>query len=185
MNDEGEGRSSKPSCGPSAEFPTASVRSGQRLPLPGAVVVLLLLLSIGSGDGRARGKQKLKGRTFKYAAGTENVPKGSTCSLELASESLTFKCFQSVVAVPYSSIKLMQYRSDVSQEVRRLKLKWHVMPARRRGKRNRYFTIEYGEGGQTQVIVFEVLPEVMQPYLAAIDLKAGKRVEVQGYENYE
>jgi hypothetical protein len=33
-------------------------------------------------------------------------------------------------------------------------------------------------------MVLEVRPVAMRPYLAEIDLKAGKRVEVEGYEEY-
>ena len=152
------------------------------------VATLLLLLNVAAlGSARRHGDngEPPEKTQFKYAGGTEGLPQGCTGNLELASEALTFKCSYYVVAVPYPSIKLMQYRPDVSKEVRKLKLKWKVTLPGGRGKRNRYFTVKYAEGGATHVVVFKVLPEVMRPYLAAIDLKAGKRVEVKGYEDYE
>ena len=154
-----------------------------------ATLALIFLFTLMGGVSSAyqwgHRSQRPKETQFKYAGGTENIPQGCTGALELASESLTFKCFQYVVAIPYASIGLMQYRPDVSKEVRKLKLKWKGRPQGGGGKRNRYFTVQYNEGGTRHVIVLEVLPEVMRPYLAAIDLKAGKRVEVKGYEDYE
>ncbi len=82
----------------------------------------------------------------------------------------------------------MQYRSDVSTKVRRLKVRWKVQPNYQfkflYGKRNRFFSVVYRLGGATHVVVLQVSPEAMRPYLAEIDLKAEKRVEVQGYEDY-
>ena len=153
-----------------------------------AVVALLFLLNVAAlgAAGRHGDNGEAPEKTqFKYAGGTEDLPQGCTGNLELASEALTFKCHQYVVAVPYASIDVMQYRPDDSKAVRKLKLKWKVTPPGGGGKRNRYFTVKYAEGGATHVVVFKVLPEVMRPYLAAIDLKAGKRVEVKGYEDYE
>ncbi len=137
------------------------------------------------GYGRSHSQEKPKDAQFKYAGGTEHIPEACAGRLELGQEALTFKCFQYALAIPYSSINLMQYRPDVSKEVRKLKLKWKVRPAGGGGKHNRYFTVRYTGGGTTHVVVLEVLPEAMRPYLAEIDLKVGRRVEVKGYEDYE
>ena len=168
--------------GPGSQFRTSIFSFRCHLPVvEGVVAALFLLLNVTAAYNREGSKET----QFKYAAGTEDLPHGCTGNLELASETLTFKCHQYVVAVPYASINLMQYRPDVSKAVRKLQLRWKVTPPGGGGKRNRYFTVKYAEGGATHVVVFKVLPEVMRPYLAAIDLKAGKRVEVKGYEDYE
>jgi hypothetical protein len=159
---------------------------GRRTAVVAALLFFLLnVTALGSARRHGDKGEPPEKTQFKYAGGTEDLPQGCTGGLELASEGLTFKCHQYVVAVPYASIDLMQYRPDVSKEIRKLNLKWKVTPPGGRGNRNRYFTVKYAEGGATHVVVFKVLPEVMRPYLAAIDLKAGKRVEVKGYEDYE
>lgn len=121
---------------------------------------------------------------FKYAGGTETIREGCTGNVELTSETLTFRCPDGSLTAPYASISLLQYRNNVSRQVRKMKLHWKVRPAGGGGKRNRYFTIVYEEGGTNHAIVLEVTPQKMQPYLAEIDLKAGKRVEVQSHDEY-
>jgi hypothetical protein len=87
--------------------------------------------------------------------------------------------------MPFSSITLMQFRPDVSRRVRKLKLKWTTYPnILIAGKQNRYFTIVSKKQGVTQVVVLRVDPLSMRPYLAEIELKSGKRVEVMPYEDY-
>ena len=153
----------------------------------GVFLTMALLAGIAWSPayGRSHSQEKPKEAQFKYAGGTEDLPAGCGGRLELTGETLTFNCFQYSVAVPYSSINLMQYRPDVSKPIWKLKLKWKVRPEAGGGKRNRYFTVRYTQGGATHVIVLEVLPEAMRPYLAEIDLKAGRRVEVKGYEHYD
>ena len=177
---------------------SATLRSNQQacraslglstLTLATAVLLSVALLASGLSSpayGRSHSQEKPKDAEFKYAGGTENIPEGCGGRLELSQEALTFKCFQYTLAIPYSSISLMQYRPNVSKEVRKLKLKWKVRPTGGGGKHNRYFTIRYTQGGTTHVVVLDVLPDAMRPYLAEIDLKVGRRVEVKGYESYD
>ena len=82
----------------------------------------------------------------------------------------------------------MQYRPDISRKVRRSKVQWKVMPPYGGGARNRYFAVIFDEDDAKRpkhAIVLAVSPLAMRPYLAEIDLKSGKRVEVKGYEEYE
>lgn len=125
---------------------------------------------------------------FKYAAGTESLSQGCEGNLEIGSEGLTFKCVSGSISAPYASISLMQYRSDVSRKVRRMKVKWTVrpeyVPPLFGGKRNRFFTVVFRAGDATRVVILRVQPGAMRPYLAEIDLRAEKRVEVESYEEY-
>lgn len=70
-----------------------------------------------------------------------------------------------------------------------MKIKWQVRPPSAMpllgSKKNRYFVIVYGAHGAPAGLVLEVPPLTMRPYLAEIDLKAGKRVEVKEYEEYD
>jgi len=87
--------------------------------------------------------------------------------------------------VPYDAIEIMQYRADVTRHVRRLKVQWRVTPPIGGGNKNRYFTLVYRTSGATHALVLEVPVEQMRPYLAEIDLKVGRRVDVQRHEDYE
>lgn len=147
---------------------------------------LLVMLVVAAGV--AAGRQEAPKPQFKYAAGTENLSDGCEGNLELTSEALTFKCLEGEVTAPYSSISLMQYRSNVSKKVRRLKVQWKIRPDYPTpilgGRRNRYFSVVYRLDGATHVLILQVPPQAMRPYLAEIDLKAEKRVEVESYEDY-
>lgn len=145
------------------------------------LVLAIMLLPLVTVDGNGKKREELY---FKYAGGTEQIQRGCEANLELSSEALTFRCASGSISAPYSSISLMQYRSDISRQVLKMNLGWKVKPTVKRGKRNRYFTVLYHEGGSARAIVLDVTPQVMQPYLAEIDLKAGKRVEVQAHEEY-
>jgi hypothetical protein len=138
--------------------------------------------------GTLAAREELPRPQFKYAAGTESLSQGCEGNLELNSQGMTFKCPGGSVSAPYSSISLMQYRSDVSNKVRKMKVKWTVRPdfvaPLLGGKRNRFFTVVFRAGGTTRVLVLRVPPGAMRPYLAEIDLKAEKRVEVESYEEY-
>jgi hypothetical protein len=135
----------------------------------------------------AAGKEPLPPQ-FKYVAGTEKLYEGCPGNLELDAEGLTFKCPAGAVAVPYNSITLMQYRSDLSKKVRKTKVRWKVRLNYTApifgGHRNRFFAIVYAVSSATHIMVLEVQPAAMRPYLAEIDLKAGRRIEVEGYEEY-
>lgn len=125
---------------------------------------------------------------FKYAAGTESLSEGCEGNLEIGTEGLTFKCLGGSVSAPYASISLMQYRPDVSRKVRRMKVKWTVrpdyVPPIFGSKRNRFFTMVFRTEGATRVVILRVQPEAMRPYLAEIDLRAQRRVEVESFEEY-
>lgn len=158
-------------------------RPGRGLKLGIAIAPLLVLVHW------AFGTEKPEPLLFKYAGGTENLFEGCAGNLEVLPAVLTFKCEAGSVSVPYSSISLMQYRPDVSKKVWKMKPKWKVKPAYvvpvLGGKRNRFFTVLFSADGARRAVVLEVLPGVMRPYLAEIDLKSGKRVEVLGYEKYD
>lgn len=148
--------------------------------------VMLVLLGVGSF---AFSSNKHAATPFKYEAGTEKIPKSCQGLVEVGASALSFKCTGGSVSVPYSSIKLMQYRSDISMKIRKMKIKWEVT----RGlslpivgnHRNWYFAVVFEEGGETRAIVLGVPPQTMRPYLAEIDVKAGQRVEVEETEEYD
>lgn len=139
--------------------------------------------------GLAVGREKAHNPPFKYVGGTENVPENCEGNLELSSTSLTFKCQTGSATVPYEAVRLMQYRPNVSRKVWKMKIKWkvrpHVVIPIVGGNRNRYFTIIFEEQGATRAIVVDVRPDALRPYLAEIDLKSGKQVEVMSFEEYD
>lgn len=143
-----------------------------------SAVVLLALVAV---DGKEKKPEEPR---FKYVGGTELIQQGCKGNLELTSEALTFRCSGGSIRAPYSSISLMEYRSGLSRQVQKMKIRWNVKPATKHSKRNRYFTVLYSDGGSARAIVLDVTPEAMRPYLAEIDLKAGKRVEVESHEEY-
>ena len=125
---------------------------------------------------------------FSYAGGTEALPENCGGQLEVSQDQLVFRCAPRSIAIPLASITLMQYRPDVSQRVRKLKLQWKVEVRPVEGSnpknKNRYFTIIYAEKGTPHAVVLEVEPLDMRPYLAEIEMKSGRRVQVMGYEPY-
>ena len=148
----------------------------------------LALAALLLGANSLGSEEKPREPQFKYAGGTESLRSGCMGNLELTAEGLTFNCPGGAINAPFSSIRLMEYRSDVSRKVWRMKLKWKVRPTYEfpllGGNKNRFFTVVFRRGGATRAIVLQVSPEAMRPYLAEIDLKAGRRVDVQGYEDY-
>ena len=149
--------------------------------------VLFLVVSIGIASLSFARKQTAA--PFKYSGGSENLPAGCKGLVEVGLAVLTFKCPDGSVSVPYASIVLMQYRPDISRKILKMKIKWKVRPPVVApimvGKKNRYFAIAYQDQGETRRVVLEVPPETMRPYLAEIDVKAGKRIEVKEYEDYD
>ncbi len=137
----------------------------------------------------APSREKSAESQFKYAGGTEKLPEACEGKLEVTEAMLIFKCPAGFINIPYYSIRLMQYRPDVSGKVWKMKLKWKVRPSAvspmMGGKRNRYFTVLYDERGEARAMVLDVPPGTMRPYLAEIDLKSGKRVEVKAFEEYD
>ena len=149
----------------------------------GPMVWLVLVAALLAAQGAA-GREKPKELPFEYVGGTLGPAQYYKGALETSPTDLTFRSEVGAVTVPYSSITLMQYRTDISRRVRKMKLHWKLAPPRGGGSENRYFTIIYNDSGGRQGLVLEVSPGAMRPYLAEIDLQAGRRVEVQSHEDY-
>lgn len=151
----------------------------------GAAWVLVALL-LAAGPLSAREKRSRP--PFKYAAGTENLQEGCEGNLELGPEQMSFRCQRGAVTVPYASIIRMEYRTDISSTVSKLRVNWKVSPTYWKpffgGKQRRFFALVYRVDETTHVLVLRVRPERMRPYLAEIDLKAEKHVEVENLEEY-
>jgi len=145
---------------------------------------ILVLTALPLAGGVVRGREP-KEPVFKYAGGTEDIASDCHGRVQLSAEALSFRCAQRTVEVPYATIVLMQYRPDVAPKVRGMNLNWKVNPPHGGAKKNRYFSLIYNQNASPHVIVLEAPPDIMRPYLAEIDLKSGKRVEVRGYEKYE
>ncbi|MGH9377385.1 MAG: hypothetical protein ACRD1I_01175 [Terriglobia bacterium] len=122
---------------------------------------------------------------FYYAGGTETISAGCGGQLELTHVSMTFKCPEGSVTIPYSSITLMQYRPKLSSQVRKLKLDWKARPEGTSAKKNLLFTVLYKQGSTTQAMVLKVHPDNMRPYLAAIELNTRMRIQVWDYRGYD
>jgi len=157
-------------------------RAGTGVGLRWTLVALLLMAAA------AYGREKPSEPEFKYAAGTENLYEGCEGNLEVDATGMTFRCRAGSVNVPFASIARMEYRQDVSRKVLKTKLRWKIKPAYQApllgGRQNRFFTVVFTADGRPHAMVLRVAPEAMRPYLAEIDLRAGRRVEVQGYEDY-
>jgi len=144
-------------------------------------LIFALLIPSGAAWGTEQGKEAV----FQYAGGTEKIEIDCAGKLEVSTEGLAFKCPGAAVDMPFATISLMQFRPDISPQVRNLKLKWKTYPSILiPGKQNRFFTVVYKKQGMTHVMVLRVDPLSMRPYLAEIELKSGKRVEVMPYEDY-
>jgi len=145
---------------------------------------LAILLAVGALAAR---EEPLRPQ-FKYAAGTEDLPEDCEGSLELSQEGMGFRHLGGVVSIPFASITRMEYRSDISPKISRLKVKWTIRPARSiplfRTREHRFFAVAYRVDNAHHVLVLRVRPGVMRPYLAEIDLKANRRVEVEHLEEY-
>jgi len=148
----------------------------------GSVLVAWVAAAV---PAEARRKPQQLPPPFEYAGGTEAVPPSCAGNLEVSSDALIFKCPQRTVSMPFAAISLMQYRSDVSYRVSKLGVHWKAFPAKQGGKQNRFLTIVYTHPAATHVVILQVAPQSMRPYLAEIELKSGKRVEVEGYEYYQ
>ena len=154
-----------------------------------AVNWILVALVVVGAAGFASAARKHTHPPFKYEGGTENLPRSCEGIVQIGASALTFKCSGGSVSVPYESIKLMQYRTDVSKKIREMNIQWVVTPGSPipfvSGHKNKYFAVVYEMRGATRAIILGVPPDKMRPYLAEIDLKAGKRVEVEENEEYE
>lgn len=144
-------------------------------------IVFVLLIPRGAATGTEQAKEAV----FQYAGGTEKIEIDCAGKLEVSDSGLIFKCPGASVDMPFSMISMMQFRPDISPQVRNLKLKRMTLPSILvAGKQNRFFTVVCKKQGVTHVMVLRVDPLSMRPYLAEIELKSGKRVEVMPYEDF-
>ncbi len=97
---------------------------------------------------------------------------------------MVFRCPEGSITIPYHSILVMQYRAEVSPQVRRMGLAWRFAPRGHGGNHNRYFTVVYRTARAQRAMILAVSPKAMRPYLAEIDLKVGRRVQVETHEHY-
>jgi len=150
--------------------------------------VVLLALACTAGmvfNAVSSAREHAAKPAFRYIGGTLAMPDHCEGNLELGTEVMTFECTNASVRIPYSAIRFMQYRTNISRKVRRMKPHWKVSPqtsmALFGGKGNRYFTIVYQEKDEDPLdaLVLQVSSEDMRPYLAEIDLRAGQRVDVE------
>lgn len=118
---------------------------------------------------------------FKYVGGTQQPKERCEGQMALTQTALIFECPAGRVAAPYKSIILMEYRSRLSRQVRRMKLDWTLKPPRGGGGHNRFFTVVFRADNRKQAIVLKVSPETMRPFLAELDLRVGQRVDVERY----
>jgi len=132
-------------------------------------------------------KQETHAPQFTYAGGTEDVAEGCVGVLQLTSSSMAYKCDQRTLIVPYDGIDVMEYRQNVSPQVWKMNPNWKVKPPEYhlKGKGNHYFTLVYRDSGATHILVLDVPVDQMNPYLAEIELKTDRRVDVQRHEDYQ
>jgi hypothetical protein len=154
-------------------------------------VLLLAACALGLfAAGISSAREHAAKPAFKYVGGTIAFPESCEGNLEMNTSDMVFECHEASVRIPYSSIRFMQYRTNISRKVRRMKPHWKVDPQTTSplfgAKSNRYFTIVYKEKEERPLdtLVLEVAPDAMRPYLAEIDLRAGQRVEVEILDNY-
>lgn len=144
-----------------------------------AILAVFAVLVLQTGLGAAQHDESSR---FKYVGGTEDVRYGCVGTLQIGEDSLIFKCESSEAKVPYRQIETMEYRANVTRRIRKMKVKWTAFPPDRSGgSKNIYFILVYRI---THVLILQVPEDQMRPYLAEIDLKMGRRVEVQSHENY-
>lgn len=116
---------------------------------------------------------------FLYVGGTALLPEGCQGKLELLKTAMVFECKQGQITVPYKSIMLMRYSSKVERRIRKMKLHWAVRPTTEGSKHNLFFTVVFSGNDGTQAMVLRVMPDIMRPYLAEIELQTGHRVDVE------
>ena len=155
-------------------------RMNRRMAVSAGLLTALLLL-ISSSYGKH--KKTVKEPPFLYQAGTENIEKGCGGKLEVLKEGFAFHCPDGSFAISYAGITLMQYRPDLSDEVRAMKIPWAYAPALARVRSNKYFTIVSNEQGKLRAVVLRVDEKNMRPYFAEIELQSGK--SVQEYRSFD
>ena len=145
-----------------------------------AAAALLVLTSWAYGKKKSEDEPP-----FTYLAGTENLERGCGGKLEVHTDGLAFTCPAGSVTLPFSGITLMQYRPDLSQTVVDMKIPWKVPPQLSRQRENKYFTVVANDQGKIRAVILRVDSKSMIPYLAEIDLKSGKSVQVwRSYDEF-
>ena len=131
--------------------------------------------------------QETQAPQFTYAGGTEDVAEGCVGVLQLTSNSMAYKCGGRTLMIPYKDIDVMEYRQNVSPSVWKMNPNWKVKPPEYhiKGKGNHFFTLVYRDSGATHILVLDVPVDQMNPYLAEIELKTDRRVDVQRHEDYQ
>ena len=144
-----------------------------------------LPLAAGLAYAGAQAKSQAGALPFEYAGGTEKIEQDSPGILEVTTEGLIFHSTNGNITLPFSTITIMEYRPNLSRQVRDLKVKWSVTPDPGGHSKNRYFTIVCKDKDTTRVVVLNVDPRSLRPYLAEIELKSGKRVDVYEHVDYQ
>jgi len=159
-----------------------------RLLIAAAATVMLFTSSAAPSIFHKRKHNKVQSREphFSYAGGTADIPGSCSGVLQLTSLAMEYKCAGRTVSVPYHEISVMQYRSDISRDIWKMEVAWKLKPPEyAHGKVNRYFTLVYESNGAKQVLVLDVPPDEMRPYLAEVELKTNQRVDVERHDDYE
>jgi hypothetical protein len=145
----------------------------------------ILILAVLAFPTSIIADQRDEASRFKYVGGTESVQFNCVGTLQITEDALNYRCESAEVRVPYRDIDTMQYRADVTHRIRKMRVRWTAYPPDRSGgSKNIYFILVYRPSGVTHVLILQVPEDQMRPYLAEIDLKMGRRVEVQSHENY-
>jgi hypothetical protein len=144
---------------------------------------LLMALFMLAGSSYAKHKPSVEEPPFEYQAGTANIAKGCGGKLEVLKEGFAFHCPGGDLNIPYSTITLMQYRPDLSNEVMAMKIPWAYPPVLAKVNKNKYFTIVSNDQGKLSAVILRVDEKNMRPYFAEIELQSGK--SVQEYRSYD
>lgn len=128
----------------------------------------------------ARGQSDGMG-VFMYMFGTEHIPQGCGGQLKVTETHLLYQCEQLSVTIPYHAITQMEFRPQVSKQIRKMKLAWVTKPTSIRSKHAGFFSVLYSQKGRTHVIIMKVSEDTLRPYMAEIDLKTGRSIESGGY----
>jgi len=154
-------------------------RTTKRLSISACLMMALFLL-VCSVYGKHK---KADDPPFIYMAGTENINKGCGGKLEVLKEVFTFRCSGGTINLPYSTITLMQYRPNLSDEVSAMKIPWTKKPQLPRVRGNKFFTVVCNDQGKSRAMVLRVDENNMRPYFAEIELQSGK--SVQEFRNFD
>jgi hypothetical protein len=144
---------------------------------PGLLLLPVLIALAGYCNLSSARETQTHEPVFKYAGGTESISRNCAGVLRLNDQEMVFHCPDATVSIPYSGIQVMQFRPNLSREVRKMKVKWRLHPQLGSSK-NHLFAIVFKQDSRTHILVLDVAETDMVPYLAEIDLRAGQRVEV-------